>query len=260
MSLREQLLDEVSRMSSASTVELDGIFEAVEIAPELKENFKTAFNNAVKANSAALAESYIDEIVEKSEQYVEQAIAESSEELHEAIVAQVDRFMNVAVDEWMVENEIAIESELKSSMFESMFNGLKNLFIEHNVSLPSEKVDVVAEMSNELQEMEEHTRYLTQRLNESEDKVEELVRDKTISEGVQHLTESQRERVYEIMEGSSLDNLESVISMVESVTKYKQSRSAAAIDENFDYTTPSDATSKNSDEVDVYVRAATMGL
>lgn len=260
MSLREQLLDEVSRLSSASTVELDGIFEAVEIAPELKENFKTAFNNAVKANSAALAESYIDEIVEKSEQYVEQAIIERGEELYEALVTQVDRFMNVAVDEWMAENEIAIESELKSSLFESMFTGLKNLFIEHNVSLPSQEVDVVAELSNELQEMEDHTRYLTQRLNESEDKVEAFVRDKIISENVQHLTESQRERVYEIMEGSSLDNLESVISMVESVTKYKQSRSAA-MDENFDYSTPSEATTeKNSDEVDVYVRAATMGL
>jgi regulator of replication initiation timing len=69
------------------------------------------------------------------------------------LVDNIDGFMTEMVKEWMSDNQVAIESGMKVEMVSSFIDGLKNLFSEHYVDVPEEKLDVVAEQAQELEEL-----------------------------------------------------------------------------------------------------------
>ena len=71
--LKEQLLAEAQNLDTP--VELDSIFESVELSDEVKANFTTVFEQAVKANAVKLAESHINQIAERSDELVEAQVA-----------------------------------------------------------------------------------------------------------------------------------------------------------------------------------------
>ncbi|QQM13922.1 prohead core protein [Acinetobacter phage Morttis] len=197
--LKDQLLKEAQEIEVS--VELDGIFESVELSEEMQQNFKTVFETAVKKNASALAESHILAIAEKADERVNEEVEAQVKAVETKLVEAADKLFEHTAKEWLAENKLEVSRGIKADLFESMFEGLKSLVVEHNVVLPEESVDVVTEMEEELQEHKEENSKLFTALTETQDELKSLKREVAVNEATSELTESQKEKVHSLIEG-----------------------------------------------------------
>lgn len=202
--LKSQLLAEAQKIETA--VVLDGIFESVSLSEEVKANFSTVFEQTVKAKAVELAMSHITEMAEKAEvklaELVEAAKAENQTELME----NADKFLSHIAATWLAENKLAVENGIKSRMCESMISGLKELFVEHNIIVPEESVDVVAELESELDESKAEISSLFDKNVALTEEIANLKREATLKEATRDLTDSQKEKVMGLVEGLNYDD------------------------------------------------------
>lgn len=220
--LKEQLIAEAQKIDAS--VALDSIFESVNISPEAKETFGTVFEATVKQHAVKLAESHIAKIAEKAEEEVEKNKEEAEEKAEKKIAEQASKFIDHLAKEWLVENKLAVDKGIKAELFESMLGGLKELFVEHNVVVPEESVDVVAEMEEELQEHKEESARLFEELNKRDAYINYVQREVALSESTKDLTESQKEKVSALVEGMDYSDafsskLSAIVEMVKKSNK-----------------------------------------
>ena len=126
--------------------DLNALVAGLELSEENQEKARTIFEAAIKAKVAEMKEQVK---AEHEENLVEQ-VASIKEELTE----RVDSYLEYAADEWVAENQLAVEHGLKTEMTESFLVGMKNLFEEHYVQIPEEKYNVIESMVDKLDEME----------------------------------------------------------------------------------------------------------
>ncbi|AAD42427.1 head scaffolding protein [Escherichia phage T4] len=220
--LKEQLIAEAQKIDAS--VALDSIFESVNISPEAKETFGTVFEATVKQHAVKLAESHIAKIAEKAEEEVEKNKEEAEEKAEKKIAEQASKFIDHLAKEWLAENKLAVDKGIKAELFESMLGGLKELFVEHNVVVPEESVDVVAEMEEELQEHKEESPRLFEELNMRDAYINYVQREVALSESTKDLTESQKEKVSALVEGMDYSDafsskLSAIVEMVKKSNK-----------------------------------------
>ena len=220
--LKEQLIAEAQKIDAS--VALDSIFESVNISPEAKETFGTVFEATVKQHAVKLAESHIAKIAEKAEEEVEKNKEEAEEKAEKKIAEQASKFIDHLAKEWLAENKLAVDKGIKAELFESMLGGLKELFVEHNVVVPEESVDVVAEMEEELQEHKEESARLFEELNKRDAYINYVQREVALSESTKDLTESQKEKVSALVEGMDYSDefsskLSAIVEMVKKSNK-----------------------------------------
>jgi DNA-binding transcriptional MerR regulator len=197
--LKEQLIAEAQNIDAS--VALDSIFESVNISPEAKETFGTVFEATVKQHAVKLAESHIAKIAEKAEEEVEKNKEEAEEKADKKIQESAGRFLDHIAKEWLAENQLAVDRSIKAELFESMFAGMKELFVEHNVVIPEEAVDVVAEMEEELAEHKAETARLFEEVAQRDAYINYVQREVAVTEATKDLTESQKEKVGSLVEG-----------------------------------------------------------
>lgn len=220
--LKEQLIAEAQKIDAS--VALDSIFESVNISPEAKETFGTVFEATVKQHAVKLAESHIAKIAEKAEEEVEKNKEEAEEKAEKKIAEQASKFIDHLAKEWLAENKLAVDKGIKAELFESMLGGLKELFVEHNVVVPEESVDIVAEMEEELQEHKEESARLFEELNMRDAYINYVQREVALSESTKDLTESQKEKVSALVEGMDYSDafsskLSAIVEMVKKSNK-----------------------------------------
>ena len=141
---------------------------------ELSEDFKlktealfeAAVSTRVNMEVAKIEEHYAT-IQSQIEEQFEQTLEESVEEIKNEMVENVDNYLNYAVAEWINENKLAIQNNIRTNMAESFMASLKNVFVEHYVSIPDDEVDIVETMAEEIES-------LKSRLNEQTEKNIEL--------------------------------------------------------------------------------------
>lgn len=197
--LKEQLMTEAKNIEAS--VALDSIFESVNLSPEAKASFSTVFEATVKKHAVELAESHIQTIAEKAEEEVEKAKEEAEEKADKKITESAGRFLDHIAKEWLAENQLAVDRGIKADLFESMVGGLKELFVEHNVVVPEESVDVVAEMEEELAEQKQETARLFEEVSNRDKYINYVQREVAVNEATKDLTETQKEKVTSLVEG-----------------------------------------------------------
>lgn len=215
--LKEQLMTEAQNIDVS--VALDSIFESVNISPEARETFGTVFEATVKQQAIKLAESHIESIAEKAEEKVAKAKEEAEEKAEKDIQESVARFLDHLGKEWLAENKLAVERGIKADLFESVMGGMKELFVEHNVVIPEEAVDVVAEMEEELAEQKQETARLFEEVTKRDAYINYVQRETVLGEATRELTESQKEKVSSLVEGMEYSDsfpakLDAIVNMV----------------------------------------------
>ena len=163
-----------------------------DLSEEFKRKAATVFEAAVKSKIR-------DEVARLEDEYkseLDESIKTTKEELSE----KVDTYLNYVVEEWMKENELAIERGLKGEIAEDFISGLKTLFEDHYVDIPDEKYDVLEAQSEKITELEK-------KLNEEMGKVIDLknsnstlVREQVISETTTDLTDTEIEKFKSLTE------------------------------------------------------------
>jgi hypothetical protein len=137
----------VAMKPSAAKEDVEKLFAGQELSEEFKKDAATLFEAAVAAR-------VLEENLVLEEAY-EAMLAESVEEIADALAEQVDAYLDAVVEQWLEENEVAIESALRNELTEEFMTGLKNLFAEHYIDLPEERVDVVEELAARVEELED---------------------------------------------------------------------------------------------------------
>ena len=180
---------------------------------DLSEDFKkkaaTVFESAVKSKVR-------DEVTRLQENYeneIEEGIKSNKSELTE----KVDTYMNYVVEEWMKENELAIERGLKGEIAEDFIAGLKQLFEDHYVDIPDEKYDVLQAQSDKIAELEEKVNKTLEESINFKKSNDELTREKVISESTSDLADTEIEKFKELTEDVDFGNEEDFRSKLETL-------------------------------------------
>ena len=172
---------------------------------DLSEDFKrkaaTVFEAAVKSKVRSEVERMEDEY--KSE--LEENINATKEELTE----KVDSYMNYVVEEWMKENELAIERGLKGEIAEDFISGLKQLFEDHYVDVPDEKYDVLEAQSEKISELEGRINEMMEEQIQSKTQNATLVKEQVMSSLCADLAETEIEKFKSLIEDVDFTNEES---------------------------------------------------
>ena len=172
--------------------------EALMQGENLSEEFKTKASTIYEA----AVMSRVDSIVEEVEAQLTEQFEIAVEEIKEDLAAKVDDYLNYMVEEWMKENEIAIETGLRAEIVEEFMDKLRNLFVESYIDIPTEKVDVVEELMTKVEELESS---LNEQINKSVELTKELNEQKKI------------EAIYTACEGLSQTQVEKLKSLAENV-------------------------------------------
>lgn len=144
----------------------------------------------------------VQSIQESIEKQYEEKFASAVIEVRDNLTEQVNDYLDYVVEEWMKQNELAIEKGLRSELTEEFIGGLRDLFTEHFIDIPSEKVDLVDELATKVEE-------LTGSLNEEVAKSVELTKQ---------LSESKKAEILRsVCEGLTQTQVEKVRSLAESV-------------------------------------------
>ena len=149
--LSAKIFDDVEKEGETiSEEEVNEDIKAVLSGADLDEEFQkkatTVFEAAVQAK--------VNSKIESLKETAESRIGEELEKIKEEFANRVENFLSYACEEWMTENELAVEQGLRAEVTEAFMGGLKQLFVESNINLPDEQLDAVADMSNKLDEME----------------------------------------------------------------------------------------------------------
>ena len=129
------------------STDIDSLFaDDSTISEEFKGKVKTIFEARVYDRVA--------QIEEETEAKYASMLEEAVEAVKSDLTDKVNDYIGYVVEQWMEENQIAIEKGIRSEITEDFINGLRNLFAEHYIDVPSEKVDLVDELANKLEEVE----------------------------------------------------------------------------------------------------------
>lgn len=230
---------------------VEALLAGEELSEEFKEKAKTIFEAAVKQKVA--------EEIEVLEEAFAATLEEEVSRINEELSSNVDDYLNYVVEQWTAENEVAIEASLRSELTEEFISGLRNLFAEHYIDIPEEKVSVVEEMGNKVAELEEKLNEeiernvaLSKMLNES--KTNEILFD-----ACDGLTDTQAEKLKSLAEGIEYSNINEYAQKI-SVLKENYFSTAVKTDNVLDsIDTSSDGKSMISEELSgpmaAYVRS-----
>ena len=126
--------------------DVNALLGGEELTEEFKAKAKTIFEAAINSKISEIRATLEEEYAEK--------LAEEVAEEKEALTERVDSYLEYVSDEWMEENQLAIEHGLKTELTESFLSGMKSLFEENYVSIPEDKYDVLESMVEKLDDME----------------------------------------------------------------------------------------------------------
>lgn len=163
----------------------------------------------------------VQQIQEQMETEYASMLEEAVEEIKSDLTEKVDDYLNYVVEQWLEQNEIAIETGLRSELTEEFIAGLRNLFAEHYINVPEDKVDLVEELASKVEELES-------KLDEEIERGIEL--NKALVESLK------TEITYTVCEGLTDTQMEKIKSLAESVeftTEEEYQEKLVTIRENY---------------------------
>ena len=174
------------------TADVEALVEGEGLSEEFMEKAATIFEAAVKSKTRE----EVTRIVE--EQQI--AIAEEVDEYKQSLAEKVDQYLDYVVEEWMKENELAIERGLKGEIAEDFISGLKQLFEDHYIDVPDERYDVLEAQSDKIAELEEQLNSVMENNIKMNSVNSELVREQVITEVASDLTDTEIEKFASLVE------------------------------------------------------------
>ena len=142
----------------------------------------------------------IMQIQEQIESEYAQMLEEAVESIKSDLTEKVDDYLNYVVDQWINDNEIAIESGLRSEITEDFIGGLRNLFAENYINVPEEKVDLIDELASKVEELENQLNEEIETNIEYKKALVEAVKSELTREVCEGLTATQVEKIRTLAE------------------------------------------------------------
>ena len=181
------------KMKEKMKKDLDALFTGENLSEEFVSKATTIFEAAVLARA--------EEVIAEAEAELMDQFEAAVEEVKEDLAAKVDDYLNYMVEEWVKDNEIAIEKGLRAEIVEDFITGLKGLFEEHYIDIPTDKVDVVEELTSKVEELEEAYNEQIKSAIEMKKELNEHKKFEAIYAACEGLTQTQVEKLKSLAEG-----------------------------------------------------------
>ena len=179
---------------------INALFAGEELSEEFKAKaiaiFEAAVTTTVKSELASIEEAYAS------------TLEEQVEAIKEELSTNVDDYLNYVVENWVSENEVAIEAGLRTELTEEFISGLKNLFAENYIDIPEDKISVVEELGNKVAELEEKLNEEIERNVELTSILSESKKSEVLHTVVEGLTTTQAEKLKTLAENIEFTTLD----------------------------------------------------
>ena len=175
--------------------------DAIVSGEELSEDFKTKAATIFEAAVSAKVISEVNERLQSFEDEYTKELSEAKEEYMTNMSEKIDGYLNYVVEEWMKENELAVEKGIRSELVEDFMTGLKNLFQEHYIDIPEEKVDLVDDLFEKVEELETK---LDESINTNVEVKKELAKfkkEEVLRNVSEELAETEKEKLTKLADG-----------------------------------------------------------
>ncbi len=180
-----------------------------DLSDEFKEKAATIFETAVRTR--------IKEQEAKLKIQYDEKLSKESETIKGAMAEKVDAYLNYVVEEWMKENELAVERGIRTEIAEDFITGLKTLFKEHYIDVPEEKYNVLDDLTNEKDKLEDKLNEKIKENVELNKQVGEFTRDKIIGEVGSDLADTELEKFTSMAANVEYDNADKFKEKLETV-------------------------------------------
>jgi hypothetical protein len=218
------------RKGNAVKEDMDALFNGEELTEEFKEKATTIYEAAVTAR--------VKEEVARIEEEFAAKLAEEVAKQTEGIVEQVDGYLGYISEQWMAQNEIALERGIKSELLESFVAGMKSLFEEHYIDVPEEKYDVLGEMEETISDLEAKLNEQVAANVELTKVLAEQKRSEILAAATEGLTDTEVEKFNGLAEELSYEDAESFEKKVQTIRENYFTKKATTIVESVVTDTP----------------------
>tara|TARA_B100002019_G_scaffold280837_1_gene284224 strand:- start:14 stop:1063 length:1050 start_codon:yes stop_codon:yes gene_type:complete len=190
--------------------ELDALVESeATLSEEFKEKTTIIFESAMKAKLA--------EEIEKLEENYANELAEEIATTKSDLVEKVDSYLNYVVEQWMEDNKLAVQTGLRTEIAETFMNKLKDVFTESYIEVPESKIDLVDELSEQVEELEEALNARTEEALEQAKAIEDFQRAAIVAEAAKDLPDTQAEKLAGLVESIDFEDEETFAKKVATV-------------------------------------------
>ena len=210
--------EETSETKYDFSQDVDALVSGEELSEEFRVKAATIFEAAVTSR--------VNDEVKSLQEAFEESLTEEVEKIKTDLAEKVDDYVSYATKQWIEENALAVEHGIKNEMAESFFNGLKDLYVEHNFTVPEEKFNLLDGMTGELDEMEK-------KLNEQIDtnialqkQIGEYSKMEIVNDAAAGLAETQKEKLASLAEGVEFENEEDFRKKIETIKESYFTRKA----------------------------------
>jgi len=168
------------------------------LSEEFKTKAATIFEAAVKSK--------VKSEIERLEGEYSSELSEAKETVKEELTTKVDNYLNYVVEQWMADNELAIEKGIKGEIAEDFIGGLKQLFEDHYIDVPDEKYDILEAKEKELEEMKAKVNEMTEKSIEDKKTIEGYTKDEIFESAVEGMADTEKEKMKSLVEDVAFEN------------------------------------------------------
>jgi hypothetical protein len=218
----------IATKAAAMKEHIDAMFNGEDLSEDFKEKASTIFEAAIQSRLS-------EEIAELEEQYSTK-LEEALEEVSAEMTSKLDDYLNYCVEQWMKENEVAIEHSLRTEITEEFMEGMKKLFAENYIEIPEDKLNVLEELTATVEQLETK---LNDQINENIElskSISEYSKHEIFDQVAEGLVMTQVEKLRQLAEGIDFDGTDN----------YK--RKLVLVKENYFPTKPASQDMKEEDE------------
>jgi len=240
--------DAVELPEFAYTDELDALVESeATLSDEFKAKTAVIFETAIRSK--------LSEEVERMEDEYQSRLDEELDATRTDLVEKIDSYLNYVVENWMSENQIAVEQGLRTEIAEGFMNNLRDLFEESYVSVPESKVDLVDELADQVEDLEENLNARTAEVLEMSEQIESFQREAVIREASRDLADTQVEKLASLVSGLDFEDQDSFAEKVKTVKESYFTKEVTTVTEEVNEEWTADENTEVSSTMSQYLNA-----
>ena len=208
--------------------DINALIAGEELSEEFQEKARTIFEAAIRSKVA--------EITENVKSEYEANLVEEVGAIKAELQERLDSYLEYVADEWVAENQLAVEHGLKTEMTESFLEGMKKLFEDHYVTIPEEKYDVIENMVDKLDDMESKLNEQIEKNVALNKRLAESTADVIFAEVTEGLAQTQKDKLATLVENVDFESengyREKIETLKESYFPTKSSNTQTSKSEN----------------------------
>ena len=243
--MKKESIDQVVDSLDVSD-DVNALVDGEELSEEFKTKAATIFESAVKSKVRA----ELEKIQEENDKVIEEMAESTINDMTE----KVDDYLNYVVEQWMEENQLAIERGLKGEIAEDFISGLKNLFEDHYIDVPDEKYDILEANLTRIEELEEK---LNKQMDENiqlRKAKGELVKESLIADVANGMTDTETEKFQSLVEDVEFSDEESYTEKLQTI-KESYFGTQEVLTEDASETTSTEPVQEVSKSMEKYLKA-----